>query len=625
MVTPRACAAPDGDPLPLHDHVRRLLARNVTGVVNVFGPRGCGKTTALRRLAAVLPPDGPYVLLDDDDDTAPIDRSASTRLVVLATRQRTHRPHLAAFAMAPWTCDDVIEYLLAARPDRCASVMQRIKEASDRISNGGVAGGDLIGGVPELCAAVLGQMIDSDAVATPAEALRQLLAARLGDERARRGVTAYCLRQTLNRNPDSDDDDLRGALPRSLARTDPQLARLVRYPAVQLLLGAQRIVWDLAAGKGRKWLHASLPAGLLSEVGSLVAFRKSAAFELHWILQDQRARRAHPIAASILHATGTGWRPEGLKPDLCGARLEGAKWAGIDLSGADLTAAHLAGSNLDAAKLDDATVASADLTGASLRGASLRSLRAMNATFAGANLSAAVAPSAEFLAADLRRADLAAADLHGARLVQSNLGGADLRKATLRAARIHAADLGGANLSGADLTGARLTGVSFRDTVLLGALFHEARLLECDLAGVCTPNAVFREAVLSKCDLADSSLPGADFRGAMLHSAGLADVRWEGADLRDVDFTGSGFHTGSSRSGLVGSTIASEGTRTGFYTDDYDDRAYKPPEEIRKATLCGSDLRGAKVDGTDFYLVDLRRARYTTLQAEHFRRCGAIL
>ena len=29
--------------------------------------------------------------------------------------------------------------------------------------------------------------------------------------------------------------------------------------------------------------------------------------------------------------------------------------------------------------------------------------------------------------------------------------------------------------------------------------------------------------------------------------------------------------------------IASEGTRTGFYTDDYDDRNCKTPEEIRKA------------------------------------------
>ncbi len=82
---------------------------------------------------------------------------------------------------------------------------------------------------------------------------------------------------------------------------------------------------------------------------------------------------------------------------------------------------------------------------------------------------------------------------------------------------------------------------------------------------------------------------------------------------------------GSSRSGLVNSPIASEGSRTGFYTDDYNDQDYKPPEEIRKANLCGCDLRDAIVDSTDFYLVDLRRAKYSEEQARHFARCGAIL
>jgi hypothetical protein len=36
-------------------------------------------------------------------------------------------------------------------------------------------------------------------------------------------------------------------------------------------------------------------------------------------------------------------------------------------------------------------------------------------------------------------------------------------------------------------------------------------------------------------------------------------------------------------------------------------------------------LRGARIDGTDFYLVDLRAARYTKEQAKHFGACGAIL
>jgi len=55
------------------------------------------------------------------------------------------------------------------------------------------------------------------------------------------------------------------------------------------------------------------------------------------------------------------------------------------------------------------------------------------------------------------------------------------------------------------------------------------------------------------------------------------------------------------------------------------DQDIKPAEEIRKANLRAADLRGASIDDVDFYLVDLRDARYTEEQAEHFRRCRAIL
>ena len=62
-----------------------------------------------------------------------------------------------------------------------------------------------------------------------------------------------------------------------------------------------------------------------------------------------------------------------------------------------------------------------------------------------------------------------------------------------------------------------------------------------------------------------------------------------------------------------------------FRTDDFQDRDFKNPEEIRKANLCGADLRGALLEGVDFYLVDLRGALYDPEQEEHLRRSGAIL
>src|SRR5690606_8829655 len=88
---------------------------------------------------------------------------------------------------------------------------------------------------------------------------------------------------------------------------------------------------------------------------------------------------------------------------------------------------------------------------------------------------------------------------------------------------------------------------------------------------------------------------------------------------------GASFHMGSTREGLLSSPLASEGTRTGFYTDEFVDQHFKPPEEIRKANLRGCDLRGAQIDGVDFYLVDLRDALLDAQQIDYLRKCGAIL
>ncbi len=76
---------------------------------------------------------------------------------------------------------------------------------------------------------------------------------------------------------------------------------------------------------------------------------------------------------------------------------------------------------------------------------------------------------------------------------------------------------------------------------------------------------------------------------------------------------------------MVGSPIACEGSRTGFYTDDWSERDFKNPEEVRKANLSGVDLRGARIDDVDFYLVDLRGALLDPEQVPHIRRTGAIL
>ena len=164
-----------------------------------------------------------------------------------------------------------------------------------------------------------------------------------------------------------------------------------------------------------------------------------------------------------------------------------------------------------------------------------------------------------------------------------------------------------------------------RDATLDGASFAHASAVQCIFEGIDLADADFDTATLTGSLFTGSRMPHANFRGAKLTSSGLAEIDWPGADLRDADLRGATFHMGSSRSGLVGSPIACEGSRTGFYTDDYNDQDFKAPEEIRKANLRDADLRGANIDGVDFYLVDLRGAKYTPEQAKHFARCGAIL
>jgi hypothetical protein len=50
------------------------------------------------------------------------------------------------------------------------------------------------------------------------------------------------------------------------------------------------------------------------------------------------------------------------------------------------------------------------------------------------------------------------------------------------------------------------------------------------------------------------------------------------------------------------------------------DQEFKSLVEIRNA-----NLRGAKIDEVDFYLIDLRGAMLDSRQVIHLRRCGASL
>ena len=156
-------------------------------------------------------------------------------------------------------------------------------------------------------------------------------------------------------------------------------------------------------------------------------------------------------------------------------------------------------------------------------------------------------------------------------------------------------------------------------------MFVNTGLQHANLEDLNLSGCNFTKASLTRALLTGTTAEGVSFSGASLRQAGLAEVVWMDCDLRDVDLRGVAFHLGSTRCGMVDSPYPSHGTRTGFYTDDYYNLSFTAPESIRKAALVGCDLRGANIGNTDFYLVDLRGARFDRKHFAHLVRTGAIL
>jgi len=617
-VRPRVISPETGEAILLEDEVGPLIQDARLGWVVILGGPGSGKTTVLRHLAAILPPWAcDCVRLVEEVDLASAAAGVTDRLVILAADSARFKAtdqdwalarsllsqsggHFVVYRLCSWSNDDLIEYLLSAHRDRCASVMSRLKASGDC---------GFLKGIPELWAIVLDAMARDESIGDVRSALRHALAERFDDHAdLRKAIEEICLTaigENTNRVPDLALFEVRGEESTAEAHA-VALLRLVRHRPVGLLLAADRIAGILEDGRVSMSLARQLPRELIDEAALRIADNTRALLYLNdWLIRDDRCQ-VHPMAASLLHAATPGWRPKrvsGLR--LCGAYLNYASWSGLNLEGVDLQ--------------------SADLGLADLSRANLEKANATGTRFHRANLHKAVLNSWVALGANLSGADLRSVRATHANFAQTNLSRARLREAYFRKANFQGANIEDADFSGANLEDAGLNGLKLRLARFDGARFGGADMRQCDLEGMELTDADFHKADLRKALLTGSRMADANFLGADLREAGLAEVEWPGANLREADLRDASFHLGSTRSGLVGSPIACEGSRTGFYTDDYHDQEVKPVEKIRKANLRGADLRGAKIENVDFYLVDLRGAKYTSDQAEHLRRCRAIL
>jgi uncharacterized protein YjbI with pentapeptide repeats len=593
-----------------------MVESGASGALVIAGPPGSGKTTALRHLVAVLPRD--RVVFFDVPDLQLYFKEfvADPNRLFVVTRMANCQDHTINllqrrdYWLVPWDTDDVIEYLLATHRPHCGSVMARV-QAGDS---------SLLGGSPDLWRPVLDRLAADPALPDPRRALHRYLEEHLTDTDLLERARSACLNAVAS--PGADLLKMLAGLARPGFADN--LIRILRHEAVQTLLAAERVAADLHGDADCDYLAERLPRELVKAAASLIAGDEEAMDHLQRLLAGPPW--SHAMSASLWHATGAGWEDgsQGLL-SLAGAFLEGVRWPGARLANACLNEADLSRADLFLADLSHAGADRTNLSLARLQKANLHNFLACDADLSHADLSSAQADFALFESANLTGASCTGAVLHHASLSGAVLRGAKFRDADLSAADLREISLTDADFAGANIQGANLSRVCLREAHWEGVCFKGVNLHGSNLEGMTLWQADMEGAVLQEALLTGSTMRGANFRGANLRGAKLAEIDWEGTCLAGADLTGATFHMGSSRSGLVGSPIACEGSRTGFYTDEYDEQSYKPPEESRKANLCGADLRGARLKDVDFYLVDLRGALFDADQEHHLRRSGAIL
>ena len=606
-VVPRARREGEAARIPVEQLVLELHAENVRGVILLAAPQGGGKSAAISHLRATLPPD--VVTCVDDISEGWI--VPPTPLTVVATSDVWHDNRvIVQFELCPWNDDDCMEYLIANHRAQCGSVLRRL--LTDRWRS------NLVGS-PQLLAAVLDKMAGDESLTDAQETLRKIAWDAVPDSIRLTESGVWSALTGKKEYEFAGKIDL-WALPEFASR-----GKLWRHEAVQRVFAAQWIVERLSAGFVPEAMNNMSAAAIITEIASAIRSRPEAIEKLERIIRDDRKNNAVPMAASVLLRVDPNWRPPNGPLNLLGANLRSARWWNIDLC-----AATLAGADLTDADLSSADLTAVDATNACLARANLRRTGLQRAQLSGAdlnstNLSYAHGMVANLNLADLRDSNLTGSNFQSATFDHAKLENAKCARVNFGDARFTATVVDGCDFRNASFRAARLRHLRMGHADWTNASFHKADVIECNLEGLTLPDADFSESDLTGSLFTGTYIPRGNFRDAILRDAGLAEIDWEYACLLNADLTHASFHLGSTRSGKVASITPSEGSKTGFYTDEYHEQDFKSPEEIRKASLWGADLRNAIVHSTDFYLVDLRRALYSESQAVWFARCGAIL
>lgn len=163
LVRPRVVSPETGDVVLLEDEAADWLADRKTLALEIVGGAGLGKTTSLAHLAATLISAAPVSFLDEPTQADVIAAIAAGK-VVYAASEPMKLDHAYSLRLASWSDDELIEYLRAAHPAHCGSVMQRVRASSVRRR---------LRGVPELWRIVLDELVADESAREVFEVLRR--------------------------------------------------------------------------------------------------------------------------------------------------------------------------------------------------------------------------------------------------------------------------------------------------------------------------------------------------------------------------------------------------------------------------------------------------------------------
>jgi len=169
-VRPRVISPDTGESIAMDDVIAGLIEAGARGTAEIWGPDGSGKTTALEHLAAAFGP-AEHVVLLDQPDAFEVQSQAAVALVVFTSNRPRASLADRSYALAPWTDDDIIEYLLAMHAGECRSVVRRLEGDGFRRH---------VRGAPRLWSIIMDEMARAEEVAdTAITSLRRRSARRI--------------------------------------------------------------------------------------------------------------------------------------------------------------------------------------------------------------------------------------------------------------------------------------------------------------------------------------------------------------------------------------------------------------------------------------------------------------